>query len=227
MALRRVRAYGRSPTRATDRAGPTITLAHCWPTCGGSTSTPEPSSPPAAEVLTRLGDSTRRSGGAGDGRGDATVLLAERRARWRRRRGDPHVGHAAARVAAVGARQGAGTRRAVPGLVAFLDDAAIRWTTMPPSGRCAGSRSAARITTAPRSERGTRVAALCYTLLSRRSWRESSRPRISPSHAPGDREAGTVTLRAISAQQRPQLPRHRRIRPRKLDVRRRAREHVP
>src|SRR5207245_8753979 len=76
-------AYGALTKRgATDRAGPTITLAHCWAHVRRQYVEAEPAYPQAAEILTLIGqlyaaEATVQETAAGD----PAVLLAERRAR--------------------------------------------------------------------------------------------------------------------------------------------------
>src|SRR5207245_7529750 len=65
-----------------DRAGPTITLAHCWAHVRRQYVEAEASSPQAAAVLTRIGELYAAEAAAqATAAGDAAVLLAERRTR--------------------------------------------------------------------------------------------------------------------------------------------------
>src|SRR5439155_4400668 len=67
--------------RTADRAGPTITLAHCWAHVRRQYVEAEPSYPQAAEVLTLIGGLHAAEAAAREtAAGDAAVLLAERRA---------------------------------------------------------------------------------------------------------------------------------------------------
>ena len=153
---------------AADRAGPTITLAHCWAHVRRQYVETESSSPQAAEVLTLIGQlyaaEATAQATAGD---DPTVLLAERRAR-------------AAPIVA-GIRTWVTQQRALPqstlgkalayttelwpGLVAFLDHAAIPVDNNATERALRGIALGRKDHYGSRSERGTRVAALCYTLL--------------------------------------------------------------
>jgi transposase len=153
---------------AADRAGRTITLAHCWAHVRRQYVEAESSSPQAAEVLTRIGQlyAAEATAQATAG-GDPTVLLAERRAR------------AAPLVA--GIRTWVTQQRALPqstlgkalayttelwpGLVAFLDHAAIPVDNNATERALRGIALGRKNHYGSRSERGTRVAALCYTLL--------------------------------------------------------------
>src|SRR5256886_12710080 len=65
-----------------DRAGPTISLAHCWAHVRRQYVEAEASSPQAAEVLTRIGELYAAEAAAREtAAGDAAVLLAQRRTR--------------------------------------------------------------------------------------------------------------------------------------------------
>src|SRR5881397_2205181 len=122
-------AYRALAKRGTaERAGPTITLAHCWAHVRRQYVEAEPSYPQAAEVLALIGELYAAEAAAQEtAAGDAAVLLAERRARvapvvdairtWvTQQRGLPQstLGKALAY-----------TTELWPGLVAFLDHAAI------------------------------------------------------------------------------------------------------
>ncbi len=151
-----------------DRAGPTITLAHCWAHVRRQYVEAEPSSPPAGEVLTRIGELYAAEAAAQEtAAGDAAVLLAERRARvapvvegirtWvTQQRALPQ--------SALG-KALAYTTELWPGLVAFLDDAAIPVDNNATERALRGIALGRKNHYGSRSERGTRVAALCYTLL--------------------------------------------------------------
>ena len=152
---------------AADRAGRTITLAHCWAHVRRQYVEAESSYPQAAEVLTLIGQlyAAKATAQATAG-GEPTVLLAERRAR-------------AAPIVA-GIRTWVTQQRALPqstlgrrsrtrpssGRAWWRSSTTPRsgWTTTRRSERCAGSRSAAKpLRLALRAR--DRVAALCYTLL--------------------------------------------------------------
>src|SRR5439155_1498367 len=128
----------------------------------------EASSPPAAEVLTRIGELYAAEAAAQEtAAGDVTVLLAERRARvapvvdgirtWvTQQRALPQ--------SALG-KALAYTTELWPGLVAFLDHAAIPIDNNATERALRGIALGRKNHYGSRSERGTRVAALCYTLL--------------------------------------------------------------
>ena len=151
-----------------DRAGPTITLAHCWAHVRRQYVEAESSSPQAAEVLTRIGELyTAEAAARETAAGDAAIFLAERRARvapvveairtWiTQQRALPQ--------SALG-KALAYTTELWPGLVAFLDDAAIPVDNNATERALRGIALGRKNHYASRSERGTRVAALCYTLL--------------------------------------------------------------
>jgi transposase len=111
-----------------ERAGPTITLAHCWAHVRRQYVEAEPSTPVAAEVLTRIGELyTAEAAAQATAAGDAAALVAARRARvapvveairtW-------VVAQRALPQSALG-KALAYTTELWPGLVAFLDDGAI------------------------------------------------------------------------------------------------------
>src|SRR5947199_9121269 len=67
---------------AAERAGPTITLAHCWAHVRRQYVEAEPSYPQAAEMLARIGALYAAEAAAQEtAAGEPGVLLAERRAR--------------------------------------------------------------------------------------------------------------------------------------------------
>src|SRR5207244_3118704 len=128
----------------------------------------ESSSPQAAEVLTRIGELyTAEAAARETAAGDATILLAERRARaapiveairtW--------VTHQHALPQSTLGKALAYTTELWPGLVAFLDDAAIPVDNNATERALRGIALGRKNHYGSRSERGTRVAALCYTLL--------------------------------------------------------------
>jgi len=153
---------------ATDRAGPTITLAHCWAHVRRQYVEAEPAYPAAAEMLALIGALYQAEAAAqATAAGDPTVLLAERRTRvapvvetirtWvMQQRALPQsaFGKALAYTTALW-----------PGLVAFLDDAAIPVDNNATERALRGIALGRKNHYGSRSERGTRVAALCYTLL--------------------------------------------------------------
>ena len=151
-----------------DRAGPTITLAHCWAHVRRQYVDAEPSSPPAAEVLTRIGELYAAEAAAQEtAAGDAALLLAERRARVA-----PVVEAIRAWVTQQRALPQSALGKALayttelwPGLVAFLGDAAIPVDNNATERALRGIALGRKNHYGSRSERGTRVAALCYTLL--------------------------------------------------------------
>ena len=154
--------------RPGERAGPTITLAHCWAHVRRQYMEAEPSSPAAAEVLTLVGELYAAEAAAqASAAGDPAALLRERRAR-----AAPVVEQIRMWVTQQRALPQSALGKALayttelwPGLVAFLDHAAIpvdnNATERAPRGIALGRKNHY----GSRSERGTRVAALCYTLL--------------------------------------------------------------
>jgi transposase len=151
-----------------DGAGPTITLAHCWAHVRRQYVEAEPSSPPAADVLALIGDLYAAERAAQTtAAGDPALLLTERRA------------HVAPIVEAI--RTWVTQQRALPqsalgkalayttelwaGLVAFLEHAAIPVDNNATERALRGIALGRKNHYGSRSERGTRVAALCYTLL--------------------------------------------------------------
>ncbi|HUK62171.1 MAG TPA: IS66 family transposase, partial [Dongiaceae bacterium] len=162
-------AYRALAKRGTaERAGPTLTLAHCWAHVRRQYVEAEPSYPQAAELLARIGElyAAERTAQATAG-GDPDVLLAERRARvapivetirtWvTQQRALPQsaLGTALAYTTALW-----------PGLIAFLDHAAIPVDNNATERALRGIALGRKNHYGSRSERGTRVAALCYTLL--------------------------------------------------------------
>ena len=151
-----------------DRAGPTITLAHCWAHVRRQYLEAEPAYPQAAEILARIGDlyAAERTAQTTAG-GDPDVLLAERRA---------HVAPIVETIRTWVTQQRALPQSALgkalayttelwPGLVAFLDHAAIPVDNNATERALRGIALGRKNHYGSRSERGTRVAALCYTLL--------------------------------------------------------------
>ena len=162
-------AYRALAKRGTaERAGPTLTLAHCWAHVRRQYVEAEPAYPQAAEVLTLIGELYAAEAAAQEtAAGDAAVLLAERRARvapvvdairtWvTQQRGLPQstLGKALAY-----------TTELWPGLRVFLDHAAIPVDNNATERALRGIALGRKNHYGSRSERGTRVAALCYTLL--------------------------------------------------------------
>ena len=162
-------AYGALAKRgATDRASPTITLAHCWAHVRRQYVEAEASSPQAAEVLTRIGELYAAEAVAQEtAAGDAAILLAERRARaapvveairtWVTQQ------HALPQSALGKAL--AYTTELWPGLVAFLDDAAIPVDNNATERALRGIALGRKNHYGSRSKRGTEVAALFYSLI--------------------------------------------------------------
>ncbi len=150
------------------RAGPTITLAHCWAHVRRQYMEAETASPQAAEMLTLLGELYAAEAAAQtSATGDAAVLLRERRTRaapvvekirmWvTQQRALPQ--------SALG-KALAYTTELWPGLIAFLDHAAIPVDNNATERALRGIALGRKNHYGSRSERGTRVAALCYTLL--------------------------------------------------------------
>src|SRR5207249_6589344 len=144
-----------------DRAGPTITLAHCWAHVRRQYVDAEASSPPAAEVLTRIRELYAAEAAAQEtAAGDVTVLFAERRARvapvvdgirtWvTQQRAVPQ--------SALG-KALAYTTELWPGLVAFLEDAAIPVDNNATERALRGIALGRKNHYGSRSERGARVA---------------------------------------------------------------------
>jgi transposase len=162
-------AYRALAKRGTaERAGPTLTLAHCWAHVRRQYVEAEPSYPQAAEALTRIGELyTAEAAAQKRAAGDAALLVAERRARvapvvealrtWvMQQRALPQstLGKALAY-----------TTELWPGLIAFLDHAAIPVDNNATERALRGIALGRKNHYGSRSERGTRVAALCYTLL--------------------------------------------------------------
>jgi hypothetical protein len=151
-----------------ERAGPTITLAHCWAHVRRQYVEAEPSSPDAAEILALIGalyaaEATAQATAAGD----AAALVAERRVRVA-----PIVEAIRAWVTQQRALPQSALGKALayttelwPGLVAFLDHAAIPVDNNATERALRGIAVGRKNHYGSRSERGTRVAALCYSLL--------------------------------------------------------------
>ena len=154
--------------RPGERAGPTITLAHCWAHVRRQYVEAETSSPQAAEVLTLLGELYAAEAAAqASAAGDPAALLRERRAR-----AAPVVEQIRMWVTQQRALPQSALGKALayttelwPGLVAFLDHAAIPVDNNATERALRGIALGRKNHYGSRSERGTRVAALCYTLL--------------------------------------------------------------
>jgi transposase len=153
---------------AGSRAGPVLTLAHCWAHVRRHFLDAEPHSPQAADVLDLIGRLYQTERAAQAAAGDAPErLVAERRAQ---------VAPIVEQI-----RQWVSTQRALPqsalgkalayttdlwpGLVAFLDHAAIPLDNNGTERALRGVAVGRKNHYGSRSERGTQVAALCYTLL--------------------------------------------------------------
>jgi len=151
-----------------DRAGPTITLAHCWAHVRRQYVEAEPSSPQAAEVLTLIGQLYAAETAAQEtAAGDAALLVTERHAR-----AGPVVEAIRTWVTQQRALPQSALGKALayttelwPGLVAFLDHAAIPVDNNATERALRGIALGRKNHYGSRSERGTRVAALFYTLL--------------------------------------------------------------
>jgi transposase len=153
---------------AAERAGPTITLAHCWAHVRRQYVEAEPSSPHAADILTLIGELYAVEAIAqATAAGDATALVAERRVRVA-----PVVEAIRAWVTQQRALPQSALGKALayttelwPGLTAFLDHAAIPVDNNATERALRGIALGRKNHYGSRSERGTRVAALCYSLL--------------------------------------------------------------
>ena len=151
-----------------ERAGPTITLAHCLAHVRRQYVEAEPSSPAAAEILALIaelyaGEATAQETAAGA----ADTLLAERRARVA-----PVVEAIRAWVTQQRALPQSALGKALayttelwPGLTAFLAAAAIPVDNNATERALRGIALGRKNHYGSRSARGTRVAALCYSLL--------------------------------------------------------------
>jgi transposase len=153
---------------ATDRAGPTITLVHCWAHVRRQFLEAEPHYPQAAELLDLIGqlyaaEATVQAEAAGDAR----AVVAGRQARvapvvetirqW-------VAGQRALPQSALG-KALAYTTELWPGLVAFPNHAAIPLDNNATERALRGVAVGRKNHYGSRSERGTQVAALCYSLL--------------------------------------------------------------
>jgi transposase len=153
---------------AGSRAGPVLTLAHCWAHVRRHFLDAEPHYPQATEVLDLIGQlyhAERAAQAAGAGAPER--LVAARRAQ---------VAPVVEQI-----RQWVTTQRALaqsalgkalayttelwPGLVAFLEHAAIPLDNNGTERALRGVAVGRKNHYGSRSERGTQVAALCYTLL--------------------------------------------------------------
>ena len=151
-----------------ERAGPTITLAHCWAHVRRQYVEAETSSPQAAEVLRLLGELYAAEAAAQKtAAGAAAAVLRERRAR-----AAPIVERIRTWVTQQRALPQSALGKALayttelwPGLVAFLYQAAIPVDNNATERALRGIALGRKNHYGSRSERGTRVAALCYTLL--------------------------------------------------------------
>jgi transposase len=162
-------AYRALAKRGTaERAGPTITLAHCWAHVRRQYLEAEPAYPQAAEILTLIGELYAAEQTAQTtANGDPGVLLAERQARVA-----PIVETIRAWVTQQRALPQSALGKALayttelwPGLVAFLEHATIPIDNNATERALRGIALGRKNHYGSRSERGTRVAALCYTLL--------------------------------------------------------------
>jgi transposase len=162
--------YGAYRTLATTRgrAGPTVTLVHCWAHVRRYFVEAEPHYPQATMMLDLIGQlyaveaAARQAAG-----GDAAALVAQRRAeatpiveaihRWL-------TTQATLPRSALGKAIGYALTL-WPGLRAFLDDAAIPLDNNATERALRGVAVGRKNHYGSRSERGTRVAALCYSLL--------------------------------------------------------------
>src|SRR5437867_3243583 len=161
-------AYRALAKRGTAERAATLTLAHCWAHVRRQYVEAEPAYPQATEVLALIGDLyAAESAAQTTAGGDLAVLLAERRARvapiietirtWvTQQRALPQsaLGKALAYTTALW-----------PGLVALLEQAAIPIDNNATERALRGIALGRKNHYGSRSERGPRVAALCYTLL--------------------------------------------------------------
>src|SRR5438094_3910648 len=150
-----------------DRAGPTLTLAHCWAHVRRQYVEAEPSYPQAVDVLTRIGEPDAAEAAAPEtAAGDVTVLLAERRARVAPVAGGIRTWVTQQRAlpqSALG-KALAYTTELWPGLVAFLEDAAIPVDNNATERALRGIALGRKHHYGSRSDPRPRVAAVCYTL---------------------------------------------------------------
>jgi transposase len=162
--------YGayRALTTASDRAGPTVTLAHCWAHARRYFVEAEPHYPAVRQVLDLIGTLYAADAAAhATAAGDATVLVAQRQAT---------VAPIVAAIRAWLTTQAALPRSALgkaigyaltlwPGLIAFLAHAGIPLDNNATERALRGVAVGRKNHYGSRSERGTRVAAVCYSLL--------------------------------------------------------------
>jgi transposase len=153
---------------AGSRAGPVLTLAHCWAHVRRHFLDAEPHSPQVTEVLDLIGQLYQMERAVQAAAGDAPErLVAARRAQVA-----PLVEQIRAWVSAQRALPQSALGKALayttdlwPGLVAFLDHAAIPLDNNGTERALRGVAVGRKNHYGSRSERGTQVAALCYTLL--------------------------------------------------------------
>jgi transposase len=162
-------AYRAVAKRTTgESAGPTIALAHCWAHVRRQYVEAEAAYPQAAEVLTLIGELYAAEAAAQQtAASDAAVLLRERRAQVA-----PIVEKIRTWVLAQRALPQSALGKALayttelwPGLVAFLEHATIPVDNNATERALRGIALGRKNHYGSRSERGTRVAALFYTLL--------------------------------------------------------------
>jgi transposase len=155
---------------AGSRAGPVLTLAHCWAHVRRHFLDAEPHYPQAAEILALIGQLYQlehAAQAAAGGSGSGERLVAARRAQ-----GAPLVEQIRQWVSAQRALPQSALGKALayttdlwPGLVAFLGHAAIPLDNNGTERALRGVAVGRKNHYGSRSERGTQVAALCYTLL--------------------------------------------------------------
>jgi transposase len=161
-------AYRALAKRGTAERTATITLAHCWAHVRRQYVEAEPAYPQATEVLALIGELYAAEAAAQEtAAGEVLVLLSERRTRaapiveairtW--------VTQQRALPQSTLGKALAYTTELWPGLVAFLDHAAIPVDNNATERALRGIALGRKNHYGSRSERGTRVAALCYTLL--------------------------------------------------------------
>ncbi len=161
-------AYRALAKRGTAERAATITLAHCWAHVRRQYVEAEPAYPQATEVLALIGELYAAEAAAQEtAAGEVRLLLRERRTRaapvveairtW--------VTQQRAMPQSTLGKALAYTTELWPGLVAFLDHAAIPVDNNATERALRGIALGRKNHYGSRSERGTRVAALCYTLL--------------------------------------------------------------
>jgi transposase len=161
-------AYRTLTTARGDRAGPTVTLAHCWSHARRYFVDAEPHYPVATEVLDLIGEMYAADAKAREAaREDPAEFVAVRRATV-----GPIVESIRAWLRAQVVLPRSALGKAIdyalnlwPGLTAFLDHAAIPLDNNATERALRGLALGRKNHYGSRSERGTRVAAVFYSLL--------------------------------------------------------------